>query len=287
MADPVPNARPDSDPTAAAGAATSSILAPTAGVNGGLPGLPTTPGATPAPTASNQNGEGAGGNLVASTATNAAAVNSLSSPPSPSSSSQANSKTNVGAIAGAAVGAAVGAAILTFLLTFMIFRKRSQKKQSHRRRSHDADGGPYSEKALPNAPNGSDSPSGILVPAPAYHKHLPQSADDTTIRTSIRTLFDQLELHVENFYHDVAASVPLTEELQAALQRIDSPHLPDSIISLLPRARSQLPLIKHCLVSYLVASISTDDGSVPSLLPTDFATLPLLAEGTGQKKAGE
>lgn len=193
------------------------------------------------------------------------------------------SGTNAGVIAGAAVGAAVGAAIITFLITFMFLRK---KKQNHRRHEKHRSGSgglsTYTEKALPKDPSqGGDAVSAVST----WQKHLPQSADDTTIRSSVKTLFDQVELHVENFYRDVA--VQITETLQAELLRVDSPHLPESIVDLLPRARSQTALIKHCLLSYVVASISTDDNSVQSLLPTDYATLPHLVRATGQKKPGK
>jgi hypothetical protein len=193
-----------------------------------------------------------------------------------------SNKVSVGVVAGAAVGAAVGAAILTFLITFMFLRRKNEKDR--RRGKHGSGSGGFSthtEKALPKSP----SPGGDAIqPAPAWQKHLPQSADDQTIRASVTTLFDQVEVHVENFYRDSAVS--MTEAIQAELLRVDSPHLPESIVGLLPRARSQTALIKHCLLSYIVASISTDDNSVQSLLPTDYATLPHLALASGQKKPG-
>jgi hypothetical protein len=190
------------------------------------------------------------------------------------------SGTRTGVVAGAAVGAAVGAAILTFLITFMFFRKKNEK---YRRQEKDRSGNgglsTYTEKALPKDPGGD-----AALAAPAWQKHIPQSADDKTIRSAVKTLFDQVELHVENFYRD--STVQMTDDLQTGLLRVDSPHLPESIVALLPRARSQTALIKHCLLSYIVASISIDDNSIQSLLPADYATLPHLARTAGQKRAG-
>lgn len=245
--------------TAAAPSRTSSISTPQA------------PDSVSSPASSTPNGRGVGNNLGTATA---------SATPAPVAG---KSGTNAGVIAGAAVGAAIGAAFLTFLITFMFLRKRNQRDQ--RRGNHRSDRGglsTHTEKALPKDP----SQGPISQPAaPTWEKHLPQSADDKTIRSTVKTLFDQVELHVENFYRD--AAVPMSENLQAELLRVDSPHLPEPIVALLPRARSQIALIKHCLLSYIVASISTDDNSVQSLLPADYATLPHLARASGQKKPGK
>ena len=201
---------------------------------------------------------------------------------SPSDPAGNNGCISTGAVAGAAVGAAVGAAILTFLITFMFLRKKNERSGRHgKRRSGSGGFSTYTEKALPKDPSAGGE---AILAASAWQKHLPQSADDKTIRASVKTLFDQVEVHVENFYQD--STVPMTEALQAELLRVDSPHLPESIVALLPRARSQTALIKHCLLSYIVASISTDDNSVQSLLPADYATLPHLALAAGQKKPG-
>jgi hypothetical protein len=212
------------------------------------------------------------------------AVGSISNPTATSVPPRGSkSSSNAGPIAGAAVGAAVFAAIVTFLITYMFLRKKNQRERRHaKHRPGNGGVSTYHEKALPKDPSSGD---GAVLAAPVWQKHLPQSADDKTIRGSVKTLFDQVELHVENFYRD--SSVAMTENLQAELLRVDSPHLPESIVALLPRARSQAPLIKHCLLSYIVASISTDDNSVQSLLPADYATLPHLARASSQKKPGK
>lgn len=228
-------------------------------------------------TPSNQDSLGVGSNL---------GVNSPTANPTPgagASTGGTKGGTNAGIIAGAAVGAAIGAAILTFLITFMFLKKKNHKERRHGKRRDESGGiSTYSEKALPKDLSRHDE---AALAASAWQKHLPQSADDNTIRSAVKTLFDQVELHVENFYRDMA--VPMTEELQSELQRVDSPHLSESIVALLPRARSQTALIKHCLLSYIVASISIDDNSVQSLLPSDYATLPQLARAPGQKKPGK
>lgn len=164
----------------------------------------------------------------------------------------------------------------------MFLRQKNRKRRgSGKDRSGGGGFSTYPEKALPKDPSQGDN---AALAARGWQKHLPQPADDKTVRSAVGTLFEQVELHVENYYRDSAVSV--SEGMQAQLLRVDSPHLPDSVVALLPRARSQTALIKHCLLSYIVASISTDDDSVPSLLPADYVTLPHLARATGQKKAG-
>lgn len=216
---------------------------------------------------------------VVSSASSAAAATASAAP----GLGSVSSGHSAGVVAGAAVGAAVGAAILAFLITFMFLRQKNRKRRgSGKDRSGGGGFSTYPEKALPKDPSQGDN---AALAARGWQKHLPQPADDKTVRSAVGTLFEQVELHVENYYRDSAVSV--SEGMQAQLLRVDSPHLPDSIVALLPRARSQTALIKHCLLSYIVASISTDDDSVPSLLPADYVTLPHLARATGQKKAGK
>ena len=173
------------------------------------------------------------------------------------------------------MGGAAAAAILTFLICFLFFRRKNQRGQN--RGSSGGNFASYNEKALPKSPTAA---TGF-----AWQKHLPQSADDKTIRSAVKTLFDQVEVHVENFYQDTPVQV--SEQLQDSLAQINSPHLPETAVTLLPRARSQLPILKHCLLSYITASISTDDTSTQSLLPKEFSELPrLLRERGTDRKPG-
>jgi hypothetical protein len=83
-----------------------------------------------------------------------------------------------------------------------------------------------------------------------------------------------VELHVENFYTDSAAAFSMTDKLQTELLKVDSPHLPDSVVKLLPQIRSKTVLMKHCLAHLLVSNVSADGVIGHSFLPYDFIALP-------------
>ena len=105
-----------------------------------------------------------------------------------------------------------------------------------------------------------------------WEQHLPQSESDGTIRTSIKSLFDQIETHVENFYRNAAVSI--SPEIQAALMKVDSTHLPDAVVGLLPQTKAPTMLIKHCLAQLIVSRITSDGDTSASFLPADFVVLP-------------
>src|SRR5205085_4627683 len=82
--------------------------------------------------------------------------------------------------------------------------------------------------------------------------YLPQPADDRTIQTRTSTLFEQMELHVENYYHNL--QVTISESETAALSHFNSPYLPGNLISLLSHPRSRIPTIKHLFIWKMLSS---------------------------------
>lgn len=88
-----------------------------------------------------------------------------------------------GTVAGAAIGAAIGAGILAFLIAFWMFRRK--------RRPVGAAGAVYFDEKSPPSQH-------------PWEVYMPQSADDGTIRSAVESLYSQIDLHVENFYGNVA-----------------------------------------------------------------------------------
>jgi hypothetical protein len=132
------------------------------------------------------------------------------------------------------------------------------------------------EKSLPTAPlSGGAAAAG-------WEQHLPQSESDSTMRISVKALFDQIELHVENFYRNAAVSI--SPEMQRELMKVDSSYLPDSVVGLLSQTRTPTTLIKHCLAHLIVLRISTDSDAPASFLPADFVALPRAIGGTRANK---
>jgi hypothetical protein len=119
------------------------------------------------------------------------------------------------------------------------------------------------EKSLPIAP----------IPGGAgWEQHLPQSESDGTIRSSVKSIFDHVELHVENFYRNAAVS--LSPEIQSQLLQVDSGLLPESVVDLLPQTKTPTTLIKHCLAALVVSRITPETDTKASFLPIDFVALP-------------
>ena len=100
---------------------------------------------------------------------------------------------------------------------------------------------------------------------------LPQSLDDRSIHGAAKTLFDQIQLHVENFY--VAADVDINANVAANMARVQTPYLSDPAALLAKSSTSTLPVIKQCL-AYTI-SHALGDGVPPaeSLLPPLYAVV--------------
>ena len=107
-----------------------------------------------------------------------------------------------------------------------------------------------------------------------WEKHLPQSADDSALRLNVKTLLQQIELHVETFYATPNPAIEMTENLKANLLRVDSTHLPQPIVAMLFLVHDQTLLIKHCLANMILTKITCDGADAESFLPLDFTALP-------------
>ena len=118
-----------------------------------------------------------------------------------------------------------------------------------------------------------------------YENHLPQSADDKTIQQKAKATLDQIELHVENFYRN-SSSAALRPD-NAELVVFDSPYLPTSLATLLPRSKNKVNIIKHALAQSVTSSISPSANPALSLLPPEFGLLPNTITSAKSTKAGE
>lgn len=180
-------------------------------------------------------------------------------------------------IAGAAVGCLVGGALIAGLVVWLFMSSRHKKQRSRGGFAKDrhSTGNVSREKSLPIAPS---------LAGAGWEQHLPQSESDGTIRTSVKALFDHIELHVENFYRNAAVSI--SPEIQSQLMQVDLSHLPDSVVGLLPPTKTPTMLIKHCLAALIVSRVTPETDTTASFLPADFVALPL-AMGSTQTNANK
>ena len=202
------------------------------------------------------------------------------------SSTQTSSTTDedmgytTGALAGAIVGSIIGAAIITFLVTWLFFGKRKKQEQrdqrpqrsaSHHSRDHRS---PGRHGAPPMAAAGmaekTNSSSGDLG-GYSWQAYLPQSADDQTVSRDVKTLFDQIELHVDNYY--TRANVRIDSSTSRALSQFDGDSSSESMERLLSNPQTILPAIKHCIAQALIARMSPGNERA-SLLPQYLAVEP-------------
>lgn len=196
---------------------------------------------------------------------------SSSSAHTPSANSSTHRLSN-GAVAGIVIAVALGIALLTFLVTFFIMRRQQRSQGQRRYRSSEE-----SELRSPKKQDQTTIPKKPLVTEVSegpgtYENYLPQSADDSTVQQKTKAILDQLELHVENFYRKSSSSTPKIDNAELAV--FDSPYLPASLASLLPRSKNRVNVIKHALAQFVTSSISPGSNPAQSLLPPEYALLP-------------
>lgn len=186
-----------------------------------------------------------------------------------------------GTVAGIAVAVGLGLALATFIATFLVMRRRrtSQCEYDH----GGSKGKTVSELADTNRQNSLSEPKKVLVTeAPkssnTIENYLPQSADDKTVQTNVKTMLDQVELYVENFYrNDPGLS---SVRLHADIAVFNSPHLPNSLATLLLQSTQATFLIKQALAQSITSSILPRARPGSSLLPDEFMLVPTAAEST-------
>ena len=106
------------------------------------------------------------------------------------------------------------------------------------------------------------------------------------MQNSVKTFFDQIELHVDNYYHK--ANVQIDGTTREALSEIDSGRLPGPIEELMSNQRTMLSVIKHCLANLLVEKLSPNVNPSASLLPPNLAVASTkLTDGSARPKEHE
>lgn len=204
--------------------------------------------------------------------------------PAPTSNTPASASNSSGGLSTAAkAGIAVGAVVVVAILAAALFWKFCYGRKKSARRGVPAspygpvradNSGPINsnaaEKGLP-AVGGA-----VLLRSDSSPSEtatlLPQQADDATIQSRFSTLFDQIELHAENFYKDASPMIP--PQTEAALSRYDTPYLGGPLAARLEESPRATTILKHVLAYEIAATSLTcfSQDRKRSLLPP-----PLLA----------
>jgi hypothetical protein len=196
------------------------------------------------------------------------------------------SSKDAGTIAGAAIGAAVGAAIIAAIITYFLMRSRLSAKR--RANYTDVSTPEHSTFAM-----GKEYPSGSVVQSVEHGdwtRHLPQPTDDSSIVGTIETIYQQIELHVDNYYSNAAPSLDSSSEsARSLLLELDTGLVKPSLSDAMVRCRYKKMLIKQTLAYLILSNITIDNGAPGALLPRDVAELQrsLLNATKHQAKPGE
>ncbi|KAL6718178.1 hypothetical protein ACLMJK_004266 [Lecanora helva] len=170
-----------------------------------------------------------------------------------------------GAVGGIVVGVAIGIALLATLITFLIMKR--QKKARKGRDPHLS-----REKARDEMNHTSKVPEPTSGEGLNIDKYLPQSTDDKTLAGKTNSVFDQIEIFVENFYSTKALSNPSASDNDLA--QFHTADLPNNLTALLSQSSNAQTLITHALSHFLFSRISSGATVRESLLPRDLALIP-------------
>ncbi|KAJ5918353.1 hypothetical protein N7454_010728 [Penicillium verhagenii] len=194
---------------------------------------------------------------------------------------------STGALAGGIVGAFAGGCILAFILAFLLLRKR---KHSQYPPAKDEDSGVISSVAPKGATQRVSQVGGASLAAsqagkPSYLKSLAagagtfdlapfiaEAADDSTVSTRVQTLFDQVSLHVDNYYSTSGQQRRLTPEAVAQINQYDSGVFDTSLPTVLSNSRPQRPILTHTLLYAIMRAIQPQ--AQGSLLPACYRLGP-------------
>jgi hypothetical protein len=99
---------------------------------------------------------------------------------------------------------------------------------------------------------------------------LPPPADDSAVRHKITTLYEQIGLHLENYYHKSPVSIPPGAEKELAA--FNSPHLTLPLSQLLSQTRAPSPILKHVLTRLILDRTAISSDPALSVLPNELVS---------------
>jgi hypothetical protein len=200
-----------------------------------------------------------------------------------------------GALAGAIVGSIIGTAILAFLAAWLFIRRSQSSKRGGFQRYGKEDNNTaainksdQSSRFLPaeankNNQNFSDGASeNLLLSSRSLSKYIPDPADDESVIGRVLGLFDQVSLHVDNYYsHTQPVASPSSPAESARISQFDSSSLPKSLSALLENPKTRRTTITHTLARSLLSAIQPQSATRGSLLPPLFTPGPLASDDQG------
>jgi hypothetical protein len=173
------------------------------------------------------------------------------------------------AAVGRAVGGSIGGLLVGIAIALIALaclkRRKSHSSEQHPRRSRSSDG----DADTRGCPLGKETQAfATATTVTGWQKHLPQEKDDGTITRAVKTIFDQIQMHVEGFYNSKPCK--LSGSAASALERVS----PDGLSRKLSKAPSSLPILEGILIRWIVHRISLRSDAGESFLPSEYTKIP-------------
>jgi hypothetical protein len=161
-------------------------------------------------------------------------------------------------LAGGIVGILIAGVVACALLLWLLRRHRRQKHAALRstmRDEHSPD-----IKEMQNLA----TPLGVT----GWQKHLPQEKDDGTIARTVKSIFDQVQVHMEGFYK--ARPGKMNGEAVAAIEGVSSVDLAKK----LSKAPNGVLMLEAILIRWIVHRMSLRSVAAESFLPIEYTKIP-------------
>nr|OQO26108.1 hypothetical protein B0A51_04502 [Rachicladosporium sp. CCFEE 5018] len=221
-----------------------------------------------------------------STASSTVGATQALSPSSAPSSAPANGSSPAGVSKkgvsnAAAIGGGVGGGVVLLLLLLMAALIYRQKRRRDVRPQMD-------EVSRGNKPMSRHRSSPIDPVAGTYNAWndlLPQPLDDETLAGEVRSLLDQIGLHVDNVY--ARKEMQLTKDMLDALASVDTNLLSSALPDMMQIPALQVFVIKHCIAYAITSRMSPSQDSIASLIPPHIAVLPSRNGAQGEEKRAD
>ncbi|KAK0971387.1 hypothetical protein LTR91_004400 [Friedmanniomyces endolithicus] len=200
------------------------------------------------------------------TASTPTSSQNLASTSTPAIGATVPETTFIGAVAGGVIGGLIIGVLIGALIWGLCFRGRPGPMAATTPSTRD----PRDRKPLPTVvakEKGAREFEGAAV-APAWRKHLPQEKDDHAIIRDIKSMFVQIQLHVEGFYGPEVGKV--SKKTVEPIERLAPGQLP----GLLLHTKDAVPILEAILARWIVQRISLRSDAKDSLLPIEFASIP-------------
>lgn len=170
---------------------------------------------------------------------------------------------SIATFSGAVAGSFTAGALVAGLLVFSLLKKRP-KPESER----------YTDRSTYSSNNdlayiGAKGLPTVTVTALVEPGFLPQQLEDAEVKRRILSLTDQIDQHVEYFYHN--RNIKADGNVEAKMACYETQQMPNSLAACFELATHPLALIKHCLAFHIFSQTIAPGEDTELILPTEIA----------------